>query len=247
MLRYRLAAGAIHAAGTWVDLGSGTAAAAADALGRDVRARIVLVDNDRSALQAAEREFERGVEAIEADLSGADGVERVRATLAGAVGGCVTCFETIEHLDDFGPVVELLLDLAQRQFAVFLSVPNDAFTGVENPYHVTVWGESALEELRGLLPPHVLLHQASLVGSCIGRAGEPARFQLDVSLGGGRVPSHFLLAFGAGVDSIDPLAAVAPLDHDADRAWQRTRENDLTFYRARFGAGDDVATRADAT
>ena len=57
---------------------------------------------------------------------------------------------------------------ARRDADVVLSVPNDAFWAMENPFHQTMWGEGAFEELRRLLPDdHVAAAQVPINGSCI--------------------------------------------------------------------------------
>ena len=105
----------------------------------------------------------------------------------------------IEHLESFVGVVELLVELAaERGFTVVLSVPNDAFWPIESPWHKTMWGEGAFEELRRLLPAeHVVAHQVPLQGSAIVPEGARRRSSRPASSRAtDAVPSHFLAAFG---------------------------------------------------
>src|SRR5206468_8260538 len=94
---------------------------------------------------------------VEADLSTAEGVATVREMVAEDTGGVVTCFETLAHLESFVPSVDLLIELA-AEHTVVLSVPNDAYWSIENPFHPTMWGEGAFEELVSLIPgPYIRL------------------------------------------------------------------------------------------
>src|SRR5512132_2602268 len=151
-LRYRLVAALVGEAPLWVDLGCGTGVAAADGLGSDIRARAVLVDNSAEALEQAARELTAlDATTLHADLGTPEGVAAVREILAGEQDAVVTCFETLAHLEDFVPCVDLLIEIGAVH-TVVLSVPNDAFWSIENPFHPTSWGEGAFEELRRLLP-----------------------------------------------------------------------------------------------
>src|SRR4051794_7002518 len=172
-LRYALVRRLVADAALWCDLGCGNGVAASRALSEAPPRRTVLVDVDAGALEQSERELPLDdIVAVTADLSDPGDVERVRATLLehGATGvRCITCFETVEHLASFPPVVTMLADLAEsHDFTVVLSVPNDAFWAVENPHHKTMWGEGSFEELRRLLPAgHVALRQLPLHGSTV--------------------------------------------------------------------------------
>ena len=109
----------------------------------------------------------------------------------------VTCFETLEHLESFVPLVELLIELGARGYTVVLSVPNDAFWSIENPHHRTMWGEGAVRGAARLLPgDHVALEQVALAGSAIARArGGDARAAARRRRPGRRArASHFVAA-----------------------------------------------------
>src|SRR5437764_1432161 len=157
-VRYALAAPLIAGAELWVDLGCGAGLAAADALGEAQATRALLVDLDEDVAEEAARVVPAGAPtALQADLADTGDLARVREAIGDASGGIITCFEVVEHLASFTPLLELLVDLSER-FTIVLSVPNDAFWALENPYHQTVWGEGAFEELRSLLPAgHVVL------------------------------------------------------------------------------------------
>ena len=238
-LRYRLAAPLVLGGKTWADLGCGNGVAAADALGDEFDGRAILVDVDEGATQAAAREL--GVDdagAIVADLNEASDVERVRERLlAGDAPRTVTCFEVVEHLRTFVPLVEMLAKLAtDEDTTVLLSVPNDAFWALENPYHETMWGEGSFEELRRLLPEGtVLVRQVALHGSgIVPLDGEdPKATTADVHLrGAGAVPTHFLAVMGPRATDLDTHAAVTQVDLDEQRRWERQRESDLAFLQA---------------
>ena len=236
-LRSRLAGRAIAQARTWCDLGCGNGVAASDALGDQLPERLVLVDVDPSVVETA-CETLRGAHepvAVVADLTQPDDLARVRATLTELEGErVVTCFEVIEHLEVFAPLVEMLVSLAESgESTVLLSVPNDAFWAIENPHHKTMWSEGAFEELRGMLPAgHLVAHQTSLQGSAIVTGDDDATYDLSVRVPAtGIVPTHFLAAFGPRAADALGGAAVAPVDLDEQRRWVREREASLSHMR----------------
>src|SRR5947209_6990423 len=153
-LRYALAAPLIAEAALWCDLGCGNGVAAGRAIADNTAERTLLVDIEDGALEQARRELPGNVATLQADLSEEEAVSRVRAELLEHSGHglrVVTCFETLEHLQTFPPLVALLSELGeQHDFTVFVSVPNDAFWSLENPHHPTMWGEGSFEELRSL-------------------------------------------------------------------------------------------------
>jgi hypothetical protein len=226
-LRYALAAPLVRDADPWVDLGCGTGVAAAGVHGRSN----LLVDVDDEALRLAASAVP-GARTLRADLGTSDGAAAVRDAV-GDAAAVVTCFETLAHLEDFVPCVELLLGLGSR-CAVVLSVPNDAFWTVENPFHKTMWGEGAFDELRRLLPgDHIVLEQVPLAASAIVGAGDAELPLQAARVPARRVPSHFLLAFGPGTDRLAPLAATGALDADAQRRLDRERDSELAVLAAR--------------
>src|SRR5947207_2056005 len=107
-LRYAAAAPLIAPAPVWADLGCGAGVAAADALGGRFDGHAVLVDASQDALDEAVATIgAAGATPLRADLADEGDVARVReAVLAAGGGGCVTCFEVIEHLRTFVPVLE---------------------------------------------------------------------------------------------------------------------------------------------
>ncbi|HEX7292241.1 MAG TPA: class I SAM-dependent methyltransferase [Conexibacter sp.] len=240
-LRYAAAMALVRERATWCDLGCGNGIAAATALGGAFDGRVVLVDLDEEAVERARTAVDaREVAAFPADLTSSDDLARVRTELlAGAPDGgrCVTCFEVVEHLPTFEPLVELLVELAaEHDTSVLASVPNDAFWAIENPHHATKWGEGAMEELRSLLPAdHVLVQQVPLQGSALVREGGATEEVTSVSLREG-VPSHFLLAFGPGAEAFAAAPRVVQLELEEQRRWERQRESDLAFAVARIRA-----------
>src|SRR4051794_18690171 len=234
-LRYRLAKRAIAQAQTWCDLGCGNGVAAADALDTALPGRVVLVDRDEGIVDTACETLRDVSEAVGvvADLTQPDDLARVRAALTELEGQrVVTCFEVIEHLEVFAPLVEMLVALGESaDTTVLLSVPNDEFWAIDNPHHQTVWSEGAFEELRGMRPGgHVIARQTSLQGSAIVVGDGEAGYEVPVRVTGGSVvPTPSLAAFGPR--ALDALggAAVAPVDLDEQRRWVRQRESNISY------------------
>ena len=232
-LRYELAAPVVAGSEVWCDLGCGNGVAAQRALEHGKPRSAVLVDVSAEALDQARRAVDTDdVVTVEADLSTEDGVAKVRAALLERTGDgprCLTCFETIEHLETFVPLVVLLAELGEQHgFTVVLSVPNDAFWALENPYHETMWGEGSFEELRRLLPAdHVVLKQVELRGSAL--VAEPGEAQVTVEVDPDGVPSHFVAAFGPGTGQLAPGAHATQADLSQQRRWERQREADLGY------------------
>src|SRR4051794_2145721 len=150
-LRYSLAAPLIAGAALWCDLGGPGAAAAAGALASGATPiHNVLVGSDPGDAEQAQRELRlTASSALTADLGDADDLERLRAELLEHAGDgvrCITCFEVLQHLSDFAPLVALLSELAEvHGFTVLVSVPNDAFW--PRSESASSWGEGAFEEL----------------------------------------------------------------------------------------------------
>jgi hypothetical protein len=214
-LRYRYAGPAIAGAKLWCDLGCGNGVAAAAARPEGFEGEILLVDVDAGALEAAAISVP-GARTLQANLSEPAEVESLARELDGE-GTVVTCFEVIEHLETFVPLVEMLETL--KDVTVIMSVPNDAFWATENPHHRTMWGEGAFTELQTLLPAgHAVASQLQLNGSSIGEDEE------------GRVPTHFIASWGAA--GLEPVREVTRTDLDAQRAWIRQREADLAYWKA---------------
>jgi hypothetical protein len=239
--RYRMAMPVVREAPVWCDLGCGNGIAAAAALGGPFVGRAVLVDVAEDALRRAEREIDAGrTVTLAADLNDETDLRRIRDTLLAedAAGGCITCFEVLEHLRNFVPLVEILVDLVEHQsFTVALSVPNDAFWSITNPFHHTMWGEGAFEELRRLLPEsHVVSQQFALHGSVVRVDGEHLSSQaIDVELPTDGMPTHLLVGIGPAASRMAGTGAVSQADLVEERRWQRQRESDLAFLQALEG------------
>lgn len=234
-LRYAAAAPIVRAAPVWCDLGCGAGVAAADALGDAELHRVVLVDADAAALDQAGRDLRaRETVRVEADLATEEGVAAVRAAL-GDQPGAITCFEVIEHLTTFVPLVEALVDLAGAGWTAAISVPNDAFWAIENPYHHTMWGEGAFEELRRLLPADaVVARQVPLDGShlVVESDGATPITLPPVHAREDAIPSHFVAAFGPDARQLGSRALAVPSDLDGRRTWERQRESTLAVLEA---------------
>ena len=249
-LRYQLAGELIRTSGTWLDVGCGAGVAAAAAIGGRLDGRAVLVDASPAAVEAAEAEIQSAeTVGVVADLSKPDDVARVReALLTDPPEGdrCATCFELIEHLENFVPAVELLVELAEREaFTVLLSVPNDAFWTIENVHHETMWGEGAFEELRRLLPDdHVAARQLALSGSAIVPFGDTPAFDAKGELDPNGVPSHMIIAFGPRAEVLRTRSTVVQTDIGEQRRWERQRESDLAFFQAELFGRPEHGLRA---
>jgi SAM-dependent methyltransferase len=231
-LRYRAAAPLILEGDSWTDLGCGNGIAAADALGARRPAHAVLVDVDERAVAGAavELAIPNAVKVV-ADLTDpARLAELGEHVLAGAGQPLVTCFEVVEHLASFVALLEWAREMASDHGCTFLmSVPNDAFWSIQNPHHLSSWGEGAFEELRRLLPPQqTLLRQVAVSGSALvtwetDRESHP----LELAVGGPEtVATHFIAAFGPRHEQIGRLALAVQTDLLEQRRWERQREND---------------------
>lgn len=233
-VRYGWAREAIALAGTWCDLGCGTAAASSRALADVLPDRVVLIDAEPAALDEAGRAFGTAqVQTAQVDLTSPVELAALDAKLSnGPRPTVITCYEVIEHLTDFGPLIEWLGAQAADGATVAISVPNDVFTSVKNPFHVTMWGSSTVEELRGLLPDdHVLAVQVALAGSAV-RVDAPVTFEGVVDDVSGVVPLQYLMGFGPAADQLVGSAVVLSSDVAAHRVWERQREVDNAYYRA---------------
>ncbi len=161
----------------------------------------------------------------------------------------MTCFEVVEHLDTFVPLVEWSNELAREGTATFvISVPNDAFWSIKNPHHRTSWGDGAFEELQRLLPAErTLLRQVSLAGSAaLGWDAAAADYELAVSVGGeGMVPTHFIAAYGPRHEQLWRGALATETDMLEQRRWERQRENDLALMQKVAAAHDEQVNALD--
>jgi SAM-dependent methyltransferase len=231
-LRYRIAASLILAGGHWADLGCGNGLAAAAAFGEERPAHAVLVDVEEQVVARAARELGLpDAMQLAGDLTDAQALRRIgEALLAPGGDPVVTCFEVVEHLSSFIPLLEWAVTLAREHAVTFLlSVPNDAFWAIKNPHHLTAWSEGAFEELRRLLPPeHTLLRQVALTGSALlDWDGAPTRHELTAHVGGdGAVATHFIAAFGPRHRELWRGALAVQTDQLEQRRWERQRESD---------------------
>jgi SAM-dependent methyltransferase len=230
-LRYRLVAPLVARAELWVDLGCGTGIGAATALAGALPPGVLLVDVDEDALAEARNELP-GADALAADLASVEGTGVVREAI-GEASAVVTCFGTLAHLSDFTACVELLAGLAER-CAVVLSVPNDAVWAIENPFHPTMWGEGAFDELRRVVPAeHVILEQVPIAASAIVGPGATHAPLASAHVANERVASDFLLAFGPGTDALAPVAGARAVDAAGARQFERQRDSELALLAAR--------------
>lgn len=234
-LRYGLAADLIGGSVIWADLGCGTGLAALAALGDRRPDRALLVDLDEQAtFRAMEQLAIADTRRLAGDLTDRSLLARIGEELLSVEGErIVTCFEVVEHLSTFVPLLEWACELARNAQATFvLSVPNDEFWSIANPYHVSSWGEGAFEELRRLLPSsHTLLRQVALTGSAlVDWDRTPERHELSVQVGGDTaVATHFLAAFGPRHEQVRHQALAVQADPIEQRRWERQRESNLAL------------------
>ena len=238
-LRYRLLAPLVARAAVWADLGCGTGLAAAAALGDARPPRAVLVDLEADAVAGAAGELAIAeTSQIAGDLSDPAVLAQVGEALLAAEGErVVSCFEVVEHLPTFVPLLEWSTELAREGKATFvISVPNDAFWSIDNPYHQSIWSEGAFEELRRLLPAeHTLLRQVALSGSALCEWEETReRHELAVEVGGQEaVATHFIAAFGPRHGGLGTGALAAQSDMLEQRRWERQRESNVALAERR--------------
>ncbi len=237
VVRYAAAAPLVAAGSPWCDLGCGTGIAPEEAFRGISPTHALLVDLDESVAREAAARFPLTDAApLALDLSRDESFEVLRETLSRWERPCITCFEVIEHLESFVPLVRFLAQQAEAGTTVVLSAPNDALTAVRNPFHVSTWGGGSLAELLTLIPgEHQVLDQVALVGSALRRRDDaPRDVPLDVRVKPVAGPTHMLLAFGPFAKDVELPARVEAADVDEHRLWERQREADLAFATARI-------------
>ncbi len=248
-LRYLSAAPLILSGGPWADLGCGNGLAAASALGTQRPHDIVLVDLEESAALTAASELDvPAAERIAGDLTDPALLGRIGELLIEAPGDpVVTCFEVVEHLSAFLPLLEWSLALTREHRATFiLSVPNDAFWATQNPHHVGSWGIGAFDELTQLLPAErTVLRQIALNGSAILDWGAGAQtVDMEAELDGqNAVASHFLVAFGPRHTDLRRGARAMQADAEQDRRLERERESYRVGLREALAEQDRTIAR----
>lgn len=237
-LRYRMAAPLVLSGGSWADLGCGNGIAAADALGTERPAHAVLVDLDERAVDEAATELGmHNASRIVADLTDPASLAGIgEHLLEGGGMPLVTCFEVVEHLASFLPLLQWANRMVEQHgFTFLMSVPNDAFWSIQNPHHLTSWGEGSFEELRRLLPgEQTLLRQVALAGSAlVDWEATTERHEASVEVGGPEtVATHFIVAFGPRHAEVRRGAVAVQTDMLAQRRWERQRENDAAVSQA---------------
>jgi Methyltransferase small domain len=238
-LRYRAAAPLISRDGAWADLGCGNGVAAAAAFGTARARRMVLVDLDADAVASAAQELDApDATQLAGDLTDPEILDAIGESLLSVPGErLVTCFEVVEHLASFVPLLEWSVELAREHRVTFLlSVPNDAFWSIQNPHHQAVWGEGSFAQLRRLLPAqHTLLRQLALSGSALASYDEhsPETHDVVVEVGGpAAVATHFIAAYGPRSGELRRSAIAAETDMLAQRRWERERESNLAVAEA---------------
>jgi hypothetical protein len=236
-LRYRLAGPLITSSSAWADLGCGNGVVAAAALGAVPASHAILSDLEAEVVtQAAAELGAPDATQISGDLT----EPSVLATIADALlehpgDRVVTCFEVVEHLATFLPLLEWSGELARDGAATFVvSIPNDAFWAIDNPFHAGRWGDGAFEELRHLLPvEQTLMRQVSLAGSGLsGWDGATEQHALSVELSGDIVATHFIAAFGPRHAELRTGALAVAVPQHEQRRWERQRESNLAYAEA---------------
>ena len=240
-LRYRFAAPLIRRSSVWCDLGCRDGYAASLALDSgDIPADVILIEDRPAEIDGAIARLRvRPGVGVVADLGSSDGVDAIRERLDAVAGDrdvCVTCFEVIQRVEDFADIVGLLDELARsRRGSVVLSLPNDQYATGDAA--VSPWGTAAVDELTSMLSmPVAIFHQRVAVGSFIVPERAPSTGEVVATLDPSRPPSHFVVAFGKHVETLEAGIGLAT---EIDLADQRRRdsvlENDLRYYRALAG------------
>jgi hypothetical protein len=246
VLRYQSARPLIAASSSWVDLGTGAGLAASMAVPQPPPTT-VLADIAEEALEEARRRFTDAVETRVVDLCDAEHLEqlgnRIRELPEPVT---VTAFEVVEHLADHVPLLDVLIQVVRdRDVTVVLSVPDDAFSGVENPYHLVRWGHASFAELIDVLPDaRSIARQVALGGSALtveGADGGPdVALSPSVHVDPGLAASHHIVAFGPRHAMLVAGAAVSAVDNIGHRVWERQREADLAFYQDKAAEVPDL-------
>jgi SAM-dependent methyltransferase len=249
-LRYAVAGAIVRDAATWCDLGCGTGLAASFATDGPFGGRLVLADVDESSVvQAAAHLGAPDTTALAVDLNDAAGRAAVRtAVLDGPAPRAITCFEVLEHLRDLPAVIELLVELAtEHDTTVVLSVPNDAFWAIENPFHETTWSAAAFDELRAVLPAgHVFAEQVPLRGSRLTVRGAASAEPGAVQPHEGAVASHLIAAFGPATGALRGGATIFEADQRGERTWAAERESYLAYLEAQIESERETTRRQAA-
>jgi SAM-dependent methyltransferase len=251
-LRYRLVAPLIATSAVWADLGCGTGLAALAALGDARPERAVLVDLEPDAVVGATGELRIAQSTqIAGDLSDPALLAQIGEALLTPEGErVVSCFEVVEHLPSFVPLLEWSGALARDGKATFaISVPNDAFWSIDNPYHQSMWSEGAFDELRRLLPTeHTLLRQVALSGSALCEWEDVReRHELTAEVGGQQaVATHFIAAFGPRHGELRTGALASQTDMLEQRRWERQRESNVALAERRTQELGEALAREEA-
>src|SRR5215210_1693832 len=129
------------------------------------------VDLRASGGPAAGDPAPEGATVITGEFAGDEELAAVRE--AAGEGALITVFDTVEHLQSFVGLVELLDELADQHGAtVVVGVPNDAVAEESDAGRPTTWGEAAFAELASALPAgHAVWHQLGVRGTVVVRAG----------------------------------------------------------------------------
>jgi hypothetical protein len=199
---------------------------------------VVLADLSADALGEAMRNLGRSdIDGRVVDLTSPIALDELRAALVDRPGPLViTCFEVIEHLPTITPLIGFLRAAADEGATVVMSAPNDVFSGVTNPYHVTAWGTTTFEELLQFLPAdRVVSAQLSVEGTTIlhGGGGEPPA-SAPAPLPFEAAPFAFVVAFGPLAEELESVTSTSVLDSVNQRMWELQRATDLEYYRRRL-------------
>ncbi len=237
VVRYAAAAPLVAAGAPWCDLGCGTGIVADEAFRATPPTRALLVDVDQAVAEEAAGRFPRtDATALALDLSREETFTVLRERLSRWDAPCITCFEVIEHLENFAPLIRFLAERAEAGATVLLSAPNDELTGTRNPFHLSTWGEGSFAELLTLIPEQQrVLEQVALVGSALRARDEPPRdVALDLRIERVKGPSHLLVAFGPRAHEVELPCRIEAVDLDEHRLWERQREADLAYSMVRL-------------
>ena len=88
--------------------------------------------------------------------------------------GLVTCFEVLEHVEDYGAALDALVGALEPDGILMVSSPNPGIYPPGNPFHVHELTPAALlQEVAARLPHTALWRQRAVVGSLLRRDDHP--------------------------------------------------------------------------
>jgi SAM-dependent methyltransferase len=173
-VRYQFAA-QVAEGRTVLDAGCGVGWGLSVLLGRGA-AKVTGIDLSSEAVAEA-RQRVPGVLVIQGDLS----------SLPLEVGrfGLVTCFEVLEHIEEYGAVLDAMSGALEPDGILMVSSPNPGVYPKGNPFHIHELAPEVLaQEVGSRLPYTALWRQRGVVGSLLRQSGHEASWPGGVDIPG---------------------------------------------------------------